>query len=86
MDQADYLVWKQHYGASGDSNADGNGDGVVDAADYSIWRNNLGAGVEAGGGQGGLTGTPYMFVPEPTGLVLVTWSIALWPILFGQRN
>lgn len=41
VDQDDYDMWSNDYGAAL-SNADGNSDGVVDAADYTIWRDNLG--------------------------------------------
>ncbi len=44
VDQADYAVWKQSFGQTGQGlAADGNGDNVVDAADYSVWRDNLGS-------------------------------------------
>ncbi|WP_197526961.1 Kelch repeat-containing protein [Pirellulimonas nuda] len=43
VDQLDYDVWRNAYGAVGAQAADGNGDGRVDAADYTVWRDNLGA-------------------------------------------
>ncbi|WP_425400169.1 hypothetical protein [Aeoliella sp.] len=41
VDQADYQIWKDSFGAFGSQLADGNGDGAVNLADYTVWRNNL---------------------------------------------
>jgi hypothetical protein len=42
VNAADYQVWRQQFGQSGQSlSADGNGDSVVDAADYIIWRKSM---------------------------------------------
>jgi hypothetical protein len=41
VDQMDYLVWREHFGATANLNADGNGNGIADAADYVIWRNRF---------------------------------------------
>jgi hypothetical protein len=43
VDEDDYLYWKQHYGetVSPFADADGNGDGRIDAADFTVWRNHL---------------------------------------------
>ena len=48
--QADYDVWRAHFGESvaPGTFGDGNGDGTVDAADYTIWRDHLGATSGAG--------------------------------------
>jgi hypothetical protein len=55
VDQADYTVWYNHYGAAGGwTEGDFTGDGVVDQADYTVWYNNYGS---TGGS-----------VPEPVGL------------------
>ncbi len=45
VDQADYHVWRQYFGATDEERlaADGNRNGTVDIADYTIWRDNLGA-------------------------------------------
>ncbi|MCA9238956.1 MAG: hypothetical protein KDA37_02100, partial [Planctomycetales bacterium] len=43
VDQADYQLWRQQYGATGSPLADGNGNGIVDAADYGVWRDALAA-------------------------------------------
>jgi hypothetical protein len=42
VDMQDYLLWKGTFGSTEELEADGNGDGVVNAADYVIWRNNVG--------------------------------------------
>ncbi|MEO1497425.1 MAG: cellulase family glycosylhydrolase [Planctomycetota bacterium] len=51
---ADYAVWRDQFGLTGDLSADGNADGVVNAADYTLWRDAL--------------STPVSAVPEPTAL------------------
>jgi hypothetical protein len=43
VDHDDFLEWKATFGLPGDPNrqdADGNGNGIVDAADYDVWRKN----------------------------------------------
>jgi hypothetical protein len=58
VDQADYTVWYNGYGTSGDwGHGDFNADGLVDQADYTIWYNGYGA---TGDG-----------VPEPATIVLM---------------
>ncbi|TWT36985.1 Matrixin [Posidoniimonas corsicana] len=43
VDAADYTVWRDSLGQSGQSlAADGNGDLLVDSADYGLWRSNFG--------------------------------------------
>jgi poly(3-hydroxybutyrate) depolymerase len=43
VDLADYTVWADHYGQSGQGVAgDGNGDGTVDLADYTVWADHYG--------------------------------------------
>jgi hypothetical protein len=60
----DYQAWKNSFGSTSNLNADGNGNGVVDAADYTIWRDRVTGG---GAGSGGLS---LGAVPEPgTGLM-----------------
>ena len=45
VDQADYTVWYNNYGASGATWGQGDftGEGLVDQADYTIWYNNYGS-------------------------------------------
>ena len=45
VDQADYTVWYNHYGAGGATwdVGDFNGDKLVDQADYTIWYNHYGS-------------------------------------------
>ena len=54
---ADYAVWRDSYGQSGEGlAADGNGDGTINAADYTVWRDALAATVVP--------------IPEPATLLL----------------
>jgi hypothetical protein len=58
VDQADYVIWYSHYGASGGwSEGDFTSDGLVDQADNTIWYNNYGVGSSG--------------VPEPATLSLL---------------
>ena len=65
VDQADYTVWYNHYGAGGAvwANGDFNFDALVDQADYTIWYNNYGYTIPAvpppaaGGSTGGAAAT-----------------------------
>jgi hypothetical protein len=54
VEQADHTFWATHYGGSSSlaMQADGNGDGVVNAADYTVWRDNLEAGATAAASDG----------------------------------
>ena len=63
VDQADYTVWYNHYGAAGGwTEGDFTGDDLVDQADYTVWYNNYGS---TSGGS----------VPEPTTLSLLALGI-----------
>lgn len=69
----DYLVWKSNFGTT-NPDADGNGDGLVNAADYVHWRNIL-----AASGTGTLSGTS---VPEPApgvALLVAAWIVTASP-------
>jgi len=71
VDDADFTEWREAFGTTGDSLADGNDDGVVDAADYVVWRKNLGASVHNLPGAGGAN------VPEPVAALYVLQCISL---------
>lgn len=58
VDDDDYGEWVSLYGSTSPE-ADGNGDGVVNAADYTVWRDNYGAGVSP------------IAVPEPSGVQVI---------------
>ena len=61
VDAADYTVYRNSLGQSGDGlAADGDGSGAVDAADLEVWRQNYGAAI----------GSPLESIPEPRGLLL----------------
>jgi hypothetical protein len=70
VDGTDYAIWRQHFGSSVTSGADGdaNGDGIVDAADYTAWRNQLGQSVNVM--------SIDASVPEPATLVLLVFGLA----------
>ncbi|TWT95410.1 hypothetical protein Pla108_35580 [Botrimarina colliarenosi] len=70
--EQDYAVWRNDYGATFPSSADGNGDGVVDAADYTIWRDAM--ALSASG------------VPEPSGVAGVMMVALLTTILRKRRH
>ena len=65
VDSADYSVWQDTRGATGDGlAADGNLDGAVDAADYAVWKSNFGRTVDSGAGA-------TAAVPEPAAFTLL---------------
>ena len=64
VDGADYTVWRNYFGAIGNTAADANEDDVVDEDDYVLWRSNYGRSVTNGAGS-------LASVPEPSTLVLV---------------
>ncbi len=66
VDAADYTVWRDSLGQTGNLAADGNEDNVVDADDYLLWRENFGRS-EAGSGAGASLAT----VPEPAAVLLM---------------
>ena len=75
VDAADYTVWRDTAGTTGDLRADGNGDGVVDLADYQFWKNNYG---EASSSSSSTT-------PEPSALLLLGITVLLLASS-SQRN
>jgi hypothetical protein len=67
VNEEDFELWRDEFGASDDPEVDGNHNGTVDAADYTVWRDNVGASV--GGGGGGARSSAE--VPEPTSALLL---------------
>lgn len=67
VDAADYTVWRDSVGATGNLlAADGNSDFVVNAADELIWRNNFGSVAAAG-----------VVAPEPSAVVVALCLFAI---------
>jgi hypothetical protein len=58
VDMADYQVWRDAFGQTGDVAADGNEDNTVNVADYTLWRDNFGRSELGGSGSNAA-------VPEP---------------------
>ena len=51
VDAADYSVWRDSLGTTGDFlAADGNGNGAIDAGDYDVWNSTFGHHVDSGAG------------------------------------
>jgi hypothetical protein len=73
VDAADYTVWRDSMGQTGDVAADGNEDNIVDMADYQLWVDNFGRS-ELGGAGGGSRGTAA--VPEPASWLLAVVGVA----------
>ncbi|HEX3599377.1 MAG TPA: glycoside hydrolase family 44 protein [Lacipirellulaceae bacterium] len=64
VDAADYVVWRNSIGTTGDVPADGNEDNVVDNKDFQLWRANFGRTEGSGSGVGSAG------VPEPDAALL----------------
>lgn len=75
VDQADYLLWKQQFGAAGPALADGNSDGRVDAADYTLWRDALSGGI-------GSVGVPEPSAPTICGVLFA----GCWWVSHNRRR
>ena len=58
VDTADYVVWRNSFGQTGNVAADGNEDNVVNSADYLLWQSNFGRSEPSGAGAAAA-------VPEP---------------------
>jgi T5SS/PEP-CTERM-associated repeat protein len=70
VDAADYVVWRETQGQSGDRlAADANGDRMVDTADYEFWRARFGNVVTAG------SGAMTAVVPEPVSKVMLLLGV-----------
>jgi hypothetical protein len=64
VDAADFTVWRDSLGQTGNTAADANEDNVVDAEDYDFWKANFGLSESAGTGA-------LATVPEPSTVALV---------------
>jgi hypothetical protein len=69
VDMADYVVWRDAVGTTGDVPADGDEDNLVDARDYDLWRSNFGRTEGSGSGFGAAS------VPEPSAMLLASMSL-----------
>lgn len=82
VDQNDFTVWRQNYGATISLGADGNHNGQVDAADYTVWRDQLPAGA-------GLSSVATA-IPEASsislGLIALCGGLGLLRISAGMRK
>ncbi|QDT68262.1 Soluble aldose sugar dehydrogenase YliI precursor [Planctomycetes bacterium MalM25] len=73
VDGDDYALWREEYGVSSPSGADGNADGVVNAADYTIWRDAVAA-------------QDASAVPEPSSGAVVLLALAASAISSSRRR
>jgi hypothetical protein len=72
VNAADFVVWRDSTGQTGDNlAADGNGDGIVNEADNALWRANY--GLSAASNPAGLQGAA---VPEPGSIALLVFAVA----------
>jgi hypothetical protein len=78
VDAADFIVWRQQVGQTGNLAADANEDNIVDLKDYALWRANFGRAGESGAGVGANA------VPEPPTLVLAILTAT--SIVIRQRR
>jgi hypothetical protein len=65
VDAADFTVWRDSLGQTGNLPADGNENNTVDGADYALWKDNFGRW-ELAGGSGSLAAA----VPEPAAIAI----------------
>jgi hypothetical protein len=75
VNEQDHDLWQARFGLSGEFQADGNNDGIVDAADYVVWRKNSDRQRELS------SLTPVSQAPEPSTVTLglVCLLVALLP-------
>lgn len=69
VDAADFTVWQDSLGVTGNTAADANEDNIVDAEDYEFWRANFGLSEMTGGGA-------LAAVPEPSTSVIALFVLA----------
>ena len=81
VDAADYTVWRDTLGQTGQTlAADGDADGDVDADDYTVWSNNFGNSAHDFGE------TSTVSLPEPSTSLLITIPIATTTALYRGRT
>ncbi|MGD9635523.1 MAG: dockerin type I domain-containing protein, partial [Pirellulales bacterium] len=78
VDAADFTVWQDSLGTTGNTAADANEDNIVDVEDYAFWQANFGRSEILGGGA-------LAAVPEPASGALFLLSICGLP-LFSRRR
>lgn len=72
VNAADYTVWRDSLGATGEGlAADGDQSGVIDAGDYTVWKSNFGFS-----NSGGLQNHQQATVPEPMTSCLLIMGLA----------
>jgi hypothetical protein len=64
VDTADYVVWRNSFGQTGNVAADGNEDNVVNSGDYLLWQSNFGRSEPSGA-------SAAAAVPEPASVWLL---------------
>ena len=82
VDAADYVVWRKSEGTTNILPNDQLG-GTIDSRQYNQWRANFGATADgaAAVAASSATGSDSATVPEPTTLVFVCSSLAIWTSL-----
>lgn len=78
VDAADYSIWRDQLGQSGNLAADGNEDNVVDMKDFELWRANFGR-TESAAAAGS-----RVAVPESAAFQL--FGVALCIFVLGRRR
>jgi hypothetical protein len=63
----DFSVWQAEFDTTGEQDADGNRNAVVDAADFTIWRDHFGSGIAPGAAA---------LAPEPAAAIIAFPAIA----------
>ncbi|MEZ6097571.1 MAG: LamG-like jellyroll fold domain-containing protein [Pirellulaceae bacterium] len=80
VDAADYTIWKDSFGETGQGlPGDGNDNGVIDAADYTVWKDNFGNTA---------ANASIASVPEPaTGWLVPSAIVCGWSLIRrGKRS